>query len=464
MVEVAELSALLAGVVGEPHVTTAASELHRHGDDESFHAAEPPDVVVYPGSTAEVAAVVRTCHEHRIPMIPFGAGTSLEGHIAARAGGVSIDLSRLNSIVAVRPGDLDATVGAGVTRLQLEARLREDGLFFSVDPGADATLGGMAATGASGTTAVRYGTMRENVISLTVVLPDGEVMRTRSRARKSSAGYDLTHLMIGSEGTLGVITELTLRLQPLPEAATSALVSFPSVRAAVEAATETIQLGLPVARIELLDALQMEAIARRSGTDFPARPTLFIELHGSPTGVAEHAATLGVIVAAHGAEDYEWSADPAECRRIWSARHQAYEAGVAMAPGKQGFATDVCVPVSRLADCLEQTRADLDESGLLAMMLGHVGDGNFHLTIIIDPNDEEELARAHALHERMVLRAIAMDGTCTGEHGVGYGKARFLPLEHDASAMLTMRRIKDALDPLGLMNPGKVLEQPVLAS
>ncbi|MGI9117119.1 MAG: FAD-binding oxidoreductase [Gaiellales bacterium] len=457
MADIAELRAALAGIVGADHVTTSASELERHGHDESFHETALPDLVVFPGTTEEVAEIARACHARRVPMIPFGVGSSLEGHVNALAGGVSIDLGRMNRILEVRPEDLDATVQAGVTRRQLEERLREDGVFFSVDPGADATMGGMAATGASGTTAVRYGTIRENVLSLTVVTADGAVMRTRSRARKSSAGYDLTHLMIGSEGTLGIITELTVRLFPLPEATASAVVSFPSVPAAVEAATETIQMGLPVARIELADALTMRAIAQRSGLPIAERPTLFLDIHGSATGVLEHAERLGEIVEAHGAEGFEWSTDPAECKRIWSARHQVYEATRALRPGCQGMPTDVCVPVSRLAECIVETQADVERSGVFAPIVGHVGDGNFHLTIILDRDDPAEVEAAEALHDRLVHRAIAMEGTCTGEHGVGSGKTKYLHVEHDAETMAMMRRIKDAMDPLGLMNPGKVL-------
>jgi D-lactate dehydrogenase (cytochrome) len=457
MEAISELRAALEAVVGPDHVTDAESELERHGHDESWHPTSRPDLVALPGSTDEVAAVVRACAERGVPMVPFGVGSGLEGQVNALEGGVSIDLARMNRILEVRPEDLDATVQAGVTRRQLEGRLREDGVFFSVDPGADATLGGMAATGASGTTAVRYGTMRENVLSLTVVTPDGEVLRTRSRARKSSAGYDLTHLMIGSEGTLGVITELTVRLFPLPEATASAVVSFPSVPAAVEASTETIQTGLPVARIELADALTMRAIALRTGLPIAERPTLFIDLHGSDSAVREYAERLGGIVASYGAEGFEWSTDPAECKRIWSARHQVYEATRALRPGCSGMPTDVCVPVSRLAECIVETQADVEDSGVFAPIVGHVGDGNFHLTIIVDRDDPAELAAAEALHDRLVHRAIAMGGTCTGEHGVGSGKARFLEVEHDPEALMMMRRIKDALDPRGLMNPGKVL-------
>ena len=455
-----ELVAALAAVVGEEHVTTSASELDRHGHDESAHETVLPDAVVFPATTEQVAGVVRVCNQRRVPMVPFGVGSSLEGNVTPLHGGVSIDLTRMNRIIAVRPEDLDATIEAGVTRRQLEARLREDGVFFSVDPGADATLGGMAATGASGTTAVRYGTMRENVLSLTIVTADGEIMRTRSRARKSSAGYDLTHLLIGSEGTLGVITELTVKLYPLPEATASAVVNFPTVRDAVEAAIETIQMGLPVARIELLDEVTMHAIVLRSQLPMAERPTLFIDLHGSVAGVQEHAAALGEVVAAHGAEGYEWTTDPTEAKRLWSARHQVYEATIALRPGCRGMPTDVCVPVSRLAECIEESRADLDRSGVFAPIVGHVGDGNFHLTIVVDPTSAEEVEAAEALHDRLVQRAIAMEGTCTGEHGVGSGKVRYLPIEHDAETMAMMRRIKDAMDPLGLMNPGKVLAAP----
>ena len=452
-----ELRAELEAIVGADHVTTAESELERHGHDESFHETARPDVVVLPATTDEVAAIARACHARRVPMVPFGVGSSLEGHVNALQGGVSIDLGRMNRILDVRPEDLDATVQAGVTRRQLEERLREDGVFFSVDPGADATIGGMAATGASGTTAVRYGTIRENVLSLTVVTADGAVMRTRSRARKSSAGYDLTHLMIGSEGTLGIITELTVRLFPLPEATASAVVSFPTVGDAVSAATETIQMGLPVARLELADHLTMHAIAQRTGLPIAERPTLFFDIHGSATGVLEHAQRLGEIVAGHGAEGFEWSTDPVECKRIWSARHQVYEATRALRPGCQGMPTDVCVPVSRLTECIVETQADVEQSGVFAPIVGHVGDGNFHLTIILDRDDPAEVEAAEALHDRLVRRAIAMEGTCTGEHGVGSGKVRYLHIEHDAETMAMMRRIKDALDPLGLMNPGKVL-------
>ena len=459
MDDIAELRAALEAVVGDSHVTTSESELERHGHAESWHAIARPDLVVFPATTEEVAAVVRACHARRVPMVPFGAGSSLEGNVAALEGGVSIDLTRMDRIVAVRPEDLDVTVEAGVTRRQLETRLREDGVFFSVDPGADATFGGMAATGASGTTAVRYGTMRENVLSLTVVTADGAIMRTRSRARKSSAGYDLTHLMIGSEGTLGVITELTLKLHPLPEATAAAVVNFPTVKAAVEAATETIQLGLPVARVELADEVTMRGIGERSSLPMAAKPTLFFDLHGTVASVQEHAAALGEIVRAHGAEGFEWTTDAAESKRLWSARHQAYESTLALRPGSRGMATDVCVPVSRLVDCIEETRVDLDQSGVFAGIVGHVGDGNFHLTIALDPAVPAEVEAVEQLHDRLVHRAIAMEGTCTGEHGVGYGKAHFLHVEHDAETMAMMRRIKDAMDPLGLMNPGKVLSR-----
>ncbi len=456
------LQAALVDALGPAGVSASTDDLIRHGTVESFHPPAPPDLVVYPGSTDEVSRVVSLCAEHDTPMVPFGAGTSLEGNISALHGGVCIDLSRMKRIVRVSAEDLDVTVEAGVTRLQLELRLREDGLFFPVDPGADATFGGMASTGASGTMAVRYGTMRENVLSLTVVMPDGRVTRTRSRARKSSAGYDLTHLFIGAEGTLGIITEITLRVQPLPAAIAGVVCSFPTVNAAVDAVVETLQFGIPVARMELLDALQMDAINRRSGLTHPVQPTLLIELHGSEAGVAEQSEGLRDIMLGHGAEGFAWSADPVERRRLWDARHQAYEAGLGLRPGGKGLATDVCVPISRLAECISATQADVIASGLIAPIVGHVGDGNFHVLFVLDPDDPDEMARATSTHERMVRRAIEMGGTCTGEHGVGYGKMKYLPIEHDAPALDMMRSIKGVLDPKGLMNPGKVVPFPVV--
>jgi len=448
----------LAAICGDEAVRTSADELDRHGHDESYHATAAPDAVVYPSSTEHVAGVVRACGAAGVAMVPFGAGSSLEGHVAALGGGVCIDTTRLNRILRVGVEDLDVTVQAGVTRLQLEQRLREDGVFFPVDPGADATLGGMVATGASGTTAVRYGTMRENVLSLTVVLPDGEVMRTRSRARKSSAGYDLTHLFIGSEGTLGVICEATLRVQPLPEAASAAVCSFPSVHEAVECVIATIQSGIPVARIELLDEVQMDATMRRHPLGYRVAPTLLLDFHGSAAGVAEQAERVREIAAEHGCPDFVWASGEDERRRLWRARHEAYEAGLALRPGSRGFTTDVCVPISRLADCIVETQADVAASGLLATVVGHVGDGNFHVCMLIDPAQPQELERARALNGALVRRALAMGGTCTGEHGVGSGKARYLELEFDPPALALMRTLKRAVDPDGLFNPGKLTE------
>lgn len=452
------LSASLASRFAERFSTSAAVRDH-HGKDESSLAPQPPDAVVFAQSTEEVAAAVALCHAHRVPVIPFGAGTSLEGQLLAVSGGVCIDLGGMNRILAVRPADLDATVEAGVTRKALNAVLHDTGLFFPVDPGADASLGGMAATRASGTNAVRYGTMRENVLALTVVLPDGRIIKTGTRAKKSAAGYDLTRLFVGSEGTLGIITELTVRLHPLPEVIAAAVCAFPNIGAAVDTVIQAIQLGIPVARIELLDALSIQAINRYSKTTLRDAPTLFFELHGSPASVAEQTAALRAIVSEHGGLDFAWAHRPEERSRLWQARHDAYYACLALKPGARSLTTDVCVPISRLAECIAATRADLEASGLIAPLLGHVGDGNFHLLILIQPEDAVELAKAQAFAQRLAERAIAMDGTCTGEHGVGLGKRKFMVLEHGENALDVMRAIKEALDPDGLMNPGKVLPQ-----
>ncbi len=439
-----------------PRLSTAAAVLESHGHDESYHAAAPPDAVLFPESIAELVEIVAVAREHQVPLIPFGAGTSLEGHVAALSGGISVDMTRMNRILAVNAADLDARVEAGVTRKELNAAIRDAGLFFPVDPGADASIGGMTATRASGTNAVRYGTMRENVLGLTVVLADGRVISTGGRARKSAAGYDLTRLFIGSEGTLGIIAEVTVRLYGLPEAMSAAVVSFPSVEAAVETVILTIQSGIPVARIELLDAVQMEAINRYSKLDYPVQPTLFFEFHGSEQGVVEQAEAVGAIAAEWGGGDFQWATRPEDRTRLWQARHDAYYAALALRPGAKGWATDVCVPISALARCIAETRADVAQAGLLAPIVGHVGDGNFHLVFVIDPNDPDELERARAVNERMVLRAIAMGGTSTGEHGIGCGKLDFLTAEH-GEAVAIMRQIKQALDPMNLMNPGKVV-------
>jgi D-lactate dehydrogenase (cytochrome) len=437
-------------------VSTAAAVLESHGRDESYHAVLPPDAVVFPESVEEIAAIVGIAREHRAPIIPFGAGTSLEGHVAALSGGITVDMTRMNRILEVNAEDLDVRVEAGVTRKQLNAAIKDAGLFFPVDPGADASIGGMTATRASGTNAVRYGTMRENVLGLTVVLADGRVIKTGGRARKSAAGYDLTRLFVGSEGTLGVIAEVSLRLYGIPEAMSAAVVSFLSLEAAVESVILTIQSGIPVARIELLDAVQMDAINRYSKLSYPVQPTLFFEFHGSERAVVEQAEMVGAIAGEKGGGDFQWATRAEDRNRLWQARHDAYYAALALRPGAKGWATDVCVPISALARCISETQMDIARSGLLAPIVGHVGDGNFHLVFVIDPNDKEELARAPAVNDRMVLRAIAMGGTSTGEHGIGYGKLDFLTAEH-GDAVAVMRQIKQALDPLNLMNPGKVV-------
>jgi D-lactate dehydrogenase (cytochrome) len=431
----------------------------QHGRDESWHPPRPPDAVCFAESTGEVAAILRICSAHRVPVIPFGAGTSIEGQLIAERGGISLDLSRMNRVLELNAADLDVRVQAGVTRGQLNDELRPEGLFFPIDPGADATLGGMAATRASGTNAVRYGTMRENVLALEVVLADARVIRTARRARKSSAGYDLTRLFVGSEGTLGVITEVTLRVHGLPEATSAAVVAFPDVRAAVETVIETIQSGVPVARIELLDALQMRAANAHSKLDYAEAPTLFLEFHGSPAGVAEQAEAVRALAAGHGAGGFRWASELAERNRLWQARHQAYYAALALRPGAKGWPTDVCVPISRLAECIAQTHEDLAKSFLLAPMVGHVGDGNFHVLLLVDPERPEDLAEAQRLNDRMIERALRLEGTCTGEHGVGLGKRAYLRAEH-GEAVDVMWAIKRALDPHDLMNPGKVLCAP----
>jgi D-lactate dehydrogenase (cytochrome) len=437
-------------------LSTAAAVREQHGKDESYHTPAPPDAVVFARSTEEVAEVVRLCAAHKVPVIPFGTGTSLEGHVAALQGGICIDVSQMNRVLRVSPEDLDCTVEAGVTRKQLNEYLRDTGLFFPIDPGADASLGGMTATRASGTNAVRYGTMRENVLALTVVLADGRVIRTARRARKSAAGYDLTRLFVGSEGTLGVITEVTLRLYGIPEAIMAAVCPFPSVEAAVDTVVATIQAGIPVARIELLDAKQMDAVNKYAKLDYAVAPTLFFEFHGTARGVEEQVAQVKEFAAEQGGTAFRWAATSEERSKLWQARHDAYYAALALRPGSKGWATDVCVPISRLAECIAETKRDLDQSFVNAVLVGHVGDGNFHLAFILDPDKPEELAEATRINDKMVQRAIAMEGTCTGEHGVGYGKLDFLVAEH-GDALSVMRLIKKALDPDNIMNPGKIV-------
>src|SRR6184192_3764494 len=446
-----ELKALL----GE-RVSTSGAVREHHGKDESYFPYALPDAVVFPETTEEVRDVVNICRRHRVPMIPFGVGTSLEGHILAVEGGVTIDLSRMDKVLAVHEEDLDAVVQAGVTRKQLNEYIKHTGLFFPVDPGADATIGGMAATRASGTNAVRYGTMRENVLSLKVVLADGRIIQTARRAKKSAAGYDLTRLFVGSEGTLGIITEVTVRLYGIPEAISAAVCAFPTIADAVDTVILTIQNGVPVARIELLDEAQIDAINKYSKLDHKVAPTLFFEFHGSEAGVAEQTELVKAIAAEHGGDDFRWATTPEARSKLWQARHDAYYAALALRPGSKGWPTDVCVPISRLAECIAETKQDLAQSTIPSALAGHVGDGNFHLIFMIDPQKPEEIAEASRLNDRMVARALAMEGTCTGEHGVGYGKMDFLLAEH-GPAVDVMRNIKQALDPDGIMNPGKIV-------
>jgi D-lactate dehydrogenase (cytochrome) len=451
----ASLTASLREFLGDRLSTSAAVCAH-HGKDESYHAPHAPDAVAFAQSTEEVSRIVSLCADRKTPVIAFGTGTSLEGHVAALAGGVCIDLSQMNQVLRINAEDLDATVEAGVTRKQLNELLRDTGLFFPIDPGADASLGGMAATRASGTNAVRYGTMRENVLALTVVLADGRVIQTARRARKSAAGYDLTRLFVGSEGTLGVITELTVRLYGIPEAVSAAVCAFPSIESAVGTVILTIQSGIPVARIELLDEAQIAAINKYSKLDHTEAPTLFFEFHGTPAGVTEQAQSVKMIAAEHGGADFRWATTSEERSKLWQARHDAYYAALASRPGSKGWATDVCVPISRLAECISETKQDLAQSTIPYALVGHVGDGNFHLVFMIDPNRPEEVSEAGRLNDRMIARALEMDGTSTGEHGVGYGKMDFLVAEHGA-ALDVMRTIKQALDPSGILNPGKIV-------
>jgi D-lactate dehydrogenase (cytochrome) len=435
--------------------TPAVRDHHSHG--ESYHVPSPPDVVCFPRTTDEVAEILRISTRFQLPVVPFGAGTSLEGHVNAIQGGISIDLREMNKIVRVSVEDLDTTVEAGVSRLQLNKALNNTGLTFPIDPGADATIGGMAATRASGTTAVRYGTMRENVLALTVVLADGTVIRTGTRARKSSAGYDLTRLFVGSEGTLGVITEVTLRLHPLPEAVSAAVCAFESIQGAVETVIATIQLGIPVARIELLDEVQLDAVNRYSKTSYPVAPTLFFEFHSdSARHVTDQAEAVQALAAERGGRAFEWATRLEDRERLWQARHDALYAALALRPGARAWTTDVCVPISRLAECVVDTKKDNAGAPFPICLVSHAGDGNFHLIYVLDPASTAELDDARRLNERMVLRALAMGGTCSGEHGVGIGKMKYLEAEH-GPALEVMRTIKRALDPDNRMNPGKMI-------
>ncbi len=428
----------------------------QHAHTTTYLPNQPPDGVLFAETAEDVQEAVRICADHRVPVIPFGTGSSLEGHINAPGGGISIDLSRMNRILAVNAEDLDCVVEAGVTRAELNEFLRDTGLFFPIDPGANASLGGMASTRASGTNAVRYGTMRENVMAVTAVMADGRLISTGKRAKKSSAGYDLTRLLVGSEGTLGIITSLTLKLYGIPQAISGGVCPFPSVEAACQAVIGTIQMGVPVARIELVNTLGMRSLNAYSKLDYPEGPCLFVEFHGSETGVKEQAETFGEIGSELGGGPFMWTTVAEERSKLWKARHDAYWAGMALRPGCRSLSTDVCVPISRLADCIAETEADIAEMGLIAPIVGHVGDGNFHVMVLMDMDDADEIARTEAFVSRLNMRAIAMDGTCTGEHGIGQGKMRYL--RHELGpAVDYMQAVKRALDPLNILNPGKIL-------
>ncbi|MDR3372653.1 MAG: FAD-linked oxidase C-terminal domain-containing protein [Ancalomicrobiaceae bacterium] len=438
-------------------LSTGQAVREQHANTLTWLPNEPADAVVFAETEDEVVEVVRVAARHHVPIIPFGTGTSLEGHVNAPVGGISLDVSRMNAIKTVHAEDLDVVIEPGVTRKQLNDYLRDTGLFFPIDPGADASLGGMAATRASGTNAVRYGTMKDNVISLRVVTADGSVVQTASRAKKSSAGYDLTRLFVGSEGTLGVITELTLRLQGIPEAISAGICPFPSVKAAADAVILTIQSGLPVARIELLDGLHVKAINAYSKLTLPEQPLLMLEFHGTEASVAEQATRFGDIAAEYGGGPFTWTTRPEERSKLWQGRHDAYWAALGLRPGARAFATDVCVPISRLAECIAETVDDVAANGLVAPVVGHVGDGNFHLTALVMMDDADEVARMEAMVDRLVLRAIAFGGTATGEHGVGQGKASYMAVEYGEAGVDLMRRIKQAFDPDNIFNPGKIL-------
>jgi len=437
--------------------STALVVREQHGRDESaFTTVPPPAAVVFAESTQDVSDAVRLCAQYQVPVIPFGVGSSLEGHLLAVQGGVSIDLMRMNKVLSINPEDLLVVVQPGVTRKQLNEEIKSTGLFFPIDPGADATIGGMSATRASGTNAVRYGTMRENVLALEVVTASGEVIRTGTRAKKSSAGYDLTRLMIGSEGTLGVLTEITVKLYPLPEAISAAICSFPSIEAAVRAVIQTIQLGVPIARVELIDHNAVRMVNAYAKLGLREEPMLLMEFHGSPAGVKEQAETVQEIASDFGGTAFEWATTPEERTRLWTARHNAYFAALQSRPGCRAISTDTCVPISRLADCLLDSIAETDASGIPYFLVGHVGDGNFHFGYLIDPNDPQERATAEALNQQLVHRALRLGGTCTGEHGIGLHKMDFLRTETGEGAVDMMRTIKRALDPHNIMNPGKI--------
>jgi len=453
---VVQAIACLSGRFGDKLSTADAVRRH-HATGVTAHRTELPDAVLFARATADVVDAVRICHEHRCAIVPFGTGTSTEGQISAEQGGLTIDLSGMDRILRVSPDDLDCTVEAGVTRKTLNASLRDTGLFFPVDPGADASIGGMASTRASGTNAVRYGTMRDVVMSLSVVLADGQVIETGTRARKSSAGYDLTRLFVGAEGTLGIITEVTLRLAPIPQRIAAAVCAFPAVRAAVSTVVAALQNAIPLARAELLDALQVEACNRYSKLDLAVRPTLFLEFHGTDRAVDEQVELISEIARDHGGGDFRWATATEERNRLWQARHDIWWAALALRPGSQGIPTDICVPISALPDVIARTQEDVTELGLIAPMCGHVGDGNFHLCILVEPDNQGEQARVAELNGRMVARAHAVGGTCTGEHGIGTGKIGYLAAER-GEAMMALAAVKRAFDPRNIMNPGKILD------
>jgi D-lactate dehydrogenase (cytochrome) len=452
----AELVAALTALFGARFSMAQAIRAH-HGRDESSYDPMPPDAVLFAHSTEEVAAAVSLCSSHQVPIIAYGAGTSLEGHVLALRGGVTIDLSQMNQVIAIHAEDLTATVQAGVTRKQLNAEIRDLGLFFPIDPGADATIGGMVATRASGTNAVRYGTMRENTLALTVVTAQGKIVKTGTRAKKSSAGYDLTRLFVGSEGTLGIITEISVKLYPQPEAISVAICSFPSTGDAVKAVIQTIQMGVPIARVEFLDENGVKAINAHDKLGLPENPLLLFEFQGSESGVQEQAKLVQEIAAEHQALGFEWATLPEERSRLWAARHNAYFALLQMRPGSRSISTDCCVPISQLAECILDTKADCEKNHMIYSIIGHVGDGNFHVLMLIDPNDPADIAKAEQINARMVTRALEMDGTCTGEHGVGMHKMDFLIQEHGEEGIALMRTLKHAFDPSNLLNPGKII-------
>ncbi|MGI9464685.1 MAG: FAD-binding oxidoreductase [Aestuariivirgaceae bacterium] len=446
----------LRELLGE-RLSTSAAVCEQHGDDLTWHKGQPPDAVAFVETTEEVSQLVRICGRYQVPVVPYGTWTSLEGHIAAPFGGITVDLSRMNRILEVNAQDLDCRVEAGVTRKQLNSHLRDTGLFFPIDPGADASLGGMAATRASGTNAVRYGTMRDNVMSLTVVMPDGEIVRTSRRAKKSSAGYDLTRLIVGSEGTLGVTTEIGLKLSAIPESIAAGVCPFDTVEAACNAVITTIQMAVPVARIELVDADTIAAFNEYSSLGLKVAPTLFVEFHGTSESTAEQSALFNEIAGEFGGGPFDWATHEEDRNRLWQARHDAFWAVKSQTPGKDYLATDVCVPISRLAECVNQTQQDIAQCGLYGPIVGHVGDGNFHVQLVFDRDDDKDVRNVEGVLERLAMRALDMEGTCTGEHGVGLGKKKYLESEH-GTALSVMRTIKRAIDPENIMNPGKIME------